>query len=139
MSFIRKYHNHKLQTTPWHREEEPLNHHETPGRQIKQSNGFVASNSSKCPIIFYNFKFIVSTIQLLTSMRETRGFTYPKSDINIGHKAEVIITFMIRSLCLPKLKSITTTGPDSLVDKASASGAGGPRFDSKCRRQWGSF
>ena len=28
------------QTTPtrWHREEEPLNHHETPGRQIKQSN-----------------------------------------------------------------------------------------------------
>ena len=35
---IRKYHNHKLQTTSWHREEEPLNHHETPGRQIKQSN-----------------------------------------------------------------------------------------------------
>ena len=35
---IRKYHNHKLQTTPWHRDEEPLNHHETPGRQIKQSN-----------------------------------------------------------------------------------------------------
>ena len=23
---------------PWHREEEPLNHHETPGRQIKQSD-----------------------------------------------------------------------------------------------------
>ena len=35
---IRKYHNHKLQTTPWHREEEPLNHYETPGRQINQSN-----------------------------------------------------------------------------------------------------
>ena len=35
---IRKYHNHKLQTTPWHRQEEPLNHHKTPGRQIKQSN-----------------------------------------------------------------------------------------------------
>ena len=26
VSMIRKYHNHKLQTTPWHREEEPLNH-----------------------------------------------------------------------------------------------------------------
>ena len=38
MSMIRKYHNYKLQTTQWHREEEPLNHHETPGRQIKQSN-----------------------------------------------------------------------------------------------------
>ena len=35
---IRKHHNHKPQTTPWLREEEPLNHHETPGRQIKQSN-----------------------------------------------------------------------------------------------------
>ena len=35
---IRKYHNHKPQTTLWQREEEPLNHHETPGRQIKQSN-----------------------------------------------------------------------------------------------------
>ena len=32
---IRKY--HKTQTTPWYREEEPLNHHETPVRQIKQS------------------------------------------------------------------------------------------------------
>ena len=32
---IRKYHNHKPQTTPWHHKEEPLNHHETPGRQIK--------------------------------------------------------------------------------------------------------
>ena len=35
---ISKNHNHKSQTTLWHREEEPLNHHETPGRQIKQSN-----------------------------------------------------------------------------------------------------
>ena len=33
---IRKYDNHKPQTTPRRREEEPLNHHETPGRQIKQ-------------------------------------------------------------------------------------------------------
>ena len=26
---IMKYQNHKPQTTPWLREEEPLNHHET--------------------------------------------------------------------------------------------------------------
>ena len=32
---IRKYHNHKLQKNPWHREEEPHNNHETPGRQDK--------------------------------------------------------------------------------------------------------
>ena len=30
VSMIRKYHNHKLQTNPWHREEEPHNSHETP-------------------------------------------------------------------------------------------------------------
>ena len=35
---IRKYHNHKPQTTPRHGKEEPPNHHGTPGRQIKQSN-----------------------------------------------------------------------------------------------------
>ena len=35
---IKKYHKHKLQTTPWHREEELLNRHKTPGRQIQQSN-----------------------------------------------------------------------------------------------------
>ena len=29
-----KYHNHKPQKTQWHREEELLNHRETPGRQI---------------------------------------------------------------------------------------------------------
>ena len=34
---IRKYHNHKLQVNPWHREEEPHNNHEAPGRPTKQS------------------------------------------------------------------------------------------------------
>ena len=36
VSMIRKYHNHKPQTTSWYREKQ-LNHHETPGRQIKQA------------------------------------------------------------------------------------------------------
>ena len=36
VSMIRIYHNHKPQTIPWHREEEPLNHYETLERQIKQ-------------------------------------------------------------------------------------------------------
>ena len=35
VSMLRKYHNHKLQTNMWHREEEPHNNHETPGRQTK--------------------------------------------------------------------------------------------------------
>ena len=45
---IRKYHNHKLQTTPWYREEEPLIHHETPGRQIKQSNQLSLPHQDDC-------------------------------------------------------------------------------------------
>ena len=36
---IRKYHNHKPQTIPWHREEEPHDHHETPGRQTIHPGG----------------------------------------------------------------------------------------------------
>ena len=45
---IRKYHNHKLQTTPWHREEGPLNQYETPGRQIKQSNQLSLPHQDDC-------------------------------------------------------------------------------------------
>ena len=48
MSMIRKYHNHKLQTTLWHRAEEPLNHQETPGRQIKQSNQLSLPHQDDC-------------------------------------------------------------------------------------------
>ena len=34
---ISKYHNHKLQTSPWHHEEEPHNNHETPHQEDNQS------------------------------------------------------------------------------------------------------
>ena len=45
---IRKYQNHKQQTDPWHREEEPQNYHETPGRQTKQSNQLSLPNQDDC-------------------------------------------------------------------------------------------
>ena len=45
---IRKYHNQKPQKTLWHREEEPLNHHETPGSQIKQSNQLFLPHQDDC-------------------------------------------------------------------------------------------
>ena len=47
-SMIRKYHNHKLQTNPWQREEEPHNNHETLGRQTKQSNQFSLLHQDDC-------------------------------------------------------------------------------------------
>ena len=34
---IRKYHSHKLQTNPWHREEEPHNNHEPQGIQTSKA------------------------------------------------------------------------------------------------------
>ena len=34
--------------TPWHRKEELLNHHETPGRQIKQSNQLSLPHQDDC-------------------------------------------------------------------------------------------
>ena len=45
---IRKYHNRKLQTNQWHREEEPHNNHETPGRQTKQSNQLSLPKQDDC-------------------------------------------------------------------------------------------
>ena len=45
---IRKYHNKNPQTNPWHREEEPHCHHETPGRQTKQSNQLSLPHQDDC-------------------------------------------------------------------------------------------
>ena len=45
---IRRYHNHKLQTKPWHSEEEPHNNHETPGRQTKQINQISLPHQDDC-------------------------------------------------------------------------------------------
>ena len=45
---IRKLHDHKLQTNPWHREEEPLNNLETTGRQTKQSNQLSLPHQDDC-------------------------------------------------------------------------------------------
>ena len=48
VSMIRRYDNHKLQTNPWHREEEPHNNHETPRGQTKQSNQLSLPHRDDC-------------------------------------------------------------------------------------------
>ena len=46
---IRKYHNHKPDNPPpWHREEEPLNHHEKLGRKTEQSNQLSLTHQDDC-------------------------------------------------------------------------------------------
>ena len=46
---IRKYDNHKLQTNPWHREEEPHNNHEKPKKDDEDSQEGLRSSLSKIP------------------------------------------------------------------------------------------
>ena len=45
---IRKYHNHKLHTNPWHHEEEPHNNQGTPGRRTMQSNQLSLPHQDDC-------------------------------------------------------------------------------------------
>ena len=49
---IRIYHNHKLQTTLWHREEEPLNHHMTQLIAILEwTRTFAGMTLDKCIVL----------------------------------------------------------------------------------------
>ena len=45
---IRKYHNHKLQINPWHREEELHNNHKTLWRQTKPCNELALPHQDDC-------------------------------------------------------------------------------------------
>ena len=74
---IRKYHNHKQQTTLWHREEEQLNHHETPGRQIKQSNQLSLSHQDDC------------NTRMDTKLRTTKHMTITDSHNGSNNKQKV--------------------------------------------------
>ena len=64
VSMIRKYHNHKLQTNPWHRVGEPHNNHETPARHTKQSNQL----SHVCVAYGYSHEFTLNVRVLYGSV-----------------------------------------------------------------------
>ena len=61
---ISENHNYKLQINLWHREEEPYNNHETPGKQTKQSNQLSLPHQDDC-------KTIMDTTQRTTKHRKT--------------------------------------------------------------------
>ena len=44
LSMIRKYHNPKLQTNPWHHKKEPHNNHETKFHEVKAANDIFTRN-----------------------------------------------------------------------------------------------
>ena len=72
VSMIRKYHNHTPQTTLWHREEEPLNHHKAPGRQIIipciSPKILLESTNTYLNIIWQLWAFIIFTTLLKSSL-----------------------------------------------------------------------
>ena len=74
---IRKYNNHKPQTTPWHREEELLNRHKTPGRQIKQSNQLFLPHQDDC-----NNRMDISNIQQNIEQLQTPTMGVTKTNNN---------------------------------------------------------
>ena len=51
MTIIRKDHDHKLQTKPWYREEEPHNNRETPGRHTKHNNQLSLPHRDDCKAV----------------------------------------------------------------------------------------
>ena len=70
---IRKYHNHKRQTNSWHREDEPLNNHETPGRQTSQTNELSLSHQDDCKL-----EWTKSNAQQNIKQLQTMGVTINK-------------------------------------------------------------
>ena len=95
---IRKYHNHKLQTTPWHREEEPLNHHETPGRQIKQSNQLSLPHQYDC------------NTRMDTKQRTTTHRTITDSHNGSNNKQKVNILVLL-NLFTKTMENVTPLAP----------------------------
>ena len=76
---IRKYHNHKPQTTPWHREEKRLNRHETPGRHIKQSNQLSLPHQDDC-----NTRMDISTCNVQQNIEQLQT---PTMRVTINKKS----------------------------------------------------
>ena len=75
---IRKYHNHKLQSNPLHRKEEPHNYDQTPRRQTKQSNKLSLPHQDDCK----TRKNIKSRITKHTTITESRIGSNTQQRIN---------------------------------------------------------
>ena len=61
---IRKYHNHKLQTNPWHREEEPHNNDETEDKKSKATSSLIPINMIK---LAWRIRIIIGVTVPITS------------------------------------------------------------------------
>ena len=107
VSMIRKYHNHKLQTNPWHREEEPHNNHETPGRQTKQSNQLSLPHQDDCKIRMETFSYTQQNIEQLQNptMGEKQSTTNQQQPIQSLFWVMVISCFSTKTYVVGTLKN----------------------------------
>ena len=72
--------NHKLQINPWHREEEPHNNHETPGRHTKQSN--------QLSFFLFPIKMIVKLEGILSNVQQNiEQLQTPTMGVTINNKS----------------------------------------------------
>ena len=88
--YIRKYHNHKPQTTLRHREEEPLNHHEIPGRRIR-----IYDKREDFDFEIVNFPFLYSDVP-----RSTSYGVYISQLIRIAKASSYVADFNTRNKLL---------------------------------------
>ena len=84
---IRKYHNHKLQTNPWHREEEPLNQvgFKSPLRQGLLEPDFYGDLVYKLKKIVGSYSFSAQFIEIISHNRKI-GF-----NINVLQQAACFV------------------------------------------------
>ena len=99
VSMIRKYYNHKPKTNPWHREEEPHNHHQTPGRQTKQSNQllfdhpFIRRSAIYWPLFYFSGKHIMAKYDIHIMESLPGVFGNRRNDIysrGTGNKGQIL-------------------------------------------------
>ena len=121
VSMIRKYHNHKLQTTPLHRKEEPLNHHETRDLQTELQATAVSVTLDKViticsvyipPSFSLDSQHLYSFLQQLPSLYiiygDFNGHNILWGNTNYDSRGELIEKFLTKKdICIMNNKSYT--------------------------------
>ena len=94
--YVSKYHNHKLQVNPWHREEEPHYNHETPGRQTLQSNQLslfpikmIAKLEWTQSIAQQNIEKVQNPTMEVTTTNQQQQNYHPKADSSLSHRGDL--------------------------------------------------
>ena len=123
---IRNHHYHKLQTNPWHREEEPPNIHETPGRQTKPSNQLSLPHQDDCK----------TRIDIIVTHNKTERLQNPTMGVTINNESTTAEPSPSNGQQPKPLGSLNTSYWYQILGKASrtlAESLGASRFNNRSR------